>query len=68
VFTEPSAVAPDAKVYFVIIVGMQEIGFASKVMSHVRFGFAAGCEAVALPRRREVRPLIYPSVLERITV
>jgi len=28
------------------------IGFASKVMGHLRFGFAAGCETVALPRRR----------------
>ena len=28
-------------------------GFASKVMSHARFGFAAGCEAVAMPRRRQ---------------
>ena len=28
------------------------LGFASKVMGHVRFGFAAGCEAGAMPRRR----------------
>src|SRR5712692_8010446 len=27
--------------------------FASKVMGHVRFGFAAGCEAVAMPRRQQ---------------
>jgi len=27
-------------------------GFVLKVMSNVRFGFAAGCAAVALPRRR----------------
>src|SRR5436190_24120921 len=26
--------------------------FASKVMSHVRLGFAAGCEAVAMPRQQ----------------
>jgi transposase len=25
--------------------------FASKVIRHVRLGFAAGCEAVAVPRR-----------------
>ena len=31
---------------------MHKLGFASKVMSHLRFGFAAGCEAVAMPRRR----------------
>src|ERR1700694_2390705 len=28
---------------------------ASKVMGHVRFGFAAGCEAVAMPRRQQAR-------------
>jgi transposase len=28
-----------------------QISFASKVMGHLRFGFAAGCEAVATPRR-----------------
>src|SRR5688572_21976307 len=27
--------------------------FASKVMDHVRFGLAAGCEAVAVPRRQQ---------------
>ena len=26
--------------------------FASKVIVHLRFGFAAGCEAWALPRRK----------------
>jgi hypothetical protein len=30
----------------------QASSFASKVIGHVRFGFAAGCEAVALPRRQ----------------
>jgi hypothetical protein len=27
------------------------VGFASKVIDHLRFGFAAGCETVAMPRR-----------------
>ena len=27
--------------------------FVSNVMGHVRFGFAAGCEAVAMPRRQQ---------------
>jgi hypothetical protein len=27
-------------------------GCASKVMGHLGFGFAAGCEAVAVPRRQ----------------
>ena len=27
------------------------LGFASKVIGHLRFGFAAGCEARAPPRR-----------------
>jgi len=30
---------------------MGDVGVASKVLSHCRFGFAAGCEAVARPRR-----------------
>ena len=28
--------------------------FASNVMGYVRFGFAAGCEAVAMPRRQQL--------------
>ena len=31
--------------------GRVPTSFASKVMGHVRFGFAAGCEAEAMPRR-----------------
>jgi hypothetical protein len=27
-------------------------GFGPRVMMHIRFGFAAGCEAVAVPRRQ----------------
>jgi len=33
--------------------GANQLSFASKVMGHVRFGFAAGCEAVAMPRRSD---------------
>ncbi len=33
--------------------GLGRGSFASKVMDHIRFGFAAGCEAVAMPRRRD---------------
>ena len=28
-----------------------QVGFAAKVMCHFGYGFAAGCEAVAPPRR-----------------
>ena len=34
------------------------LSFASKGMGHVRFGFAVGCEAVAMPRRQ--RPDYFP--------
>jgi len=39
----------------------QAKGFASKVMGQVRFGFAAGCEAVAMPRRQQqIIPGLFP--------
>ena len=33
---------------------LRKIGCALKVMGHVRCGFAAGCAAVAMPRRQQL--------------
>jgi hypothetical protein len=32
---------------------LMQVSFASKVMDHVSFGFAARCEAVASPGRQQ---------------
>jgi hypothetical protein len=37
---------------FLSVIPNQKDGFASKVRVNVSPGFAAGCEAVAVPRRR----------------
>jgi len=51
--SEPRAVATGPKLNACYSSAkLNNFGFDSKVMRHVRFGFGAGCAAVAVPRRR----------------